>query len=151
MCYLSLNKIRHKKLYRPTGKAVLAAAIVLLLPAVIHVCQVNAGVENVPDTTRISALYTAAGSLRAGAGVLCGLIAYAANVGLGVIGTVIIGVLLIVLLTLQLVGHTPAAARQMQRTYARERADRRAEYWEREEQKRLAYEEQRLLEAPAEE
>ena len=151
MCYLSLNKIRHKKLYRPTGKAVLAAAIVLLLPAVIHVCQVNAGVENVPDTTSISALYTAAGSLRAGAGVLGGLIAYAANVGLGVIGTVIIGVLLIVLLTLLLVGLTPAAAWQMLRTYARDRADRRAEYCEREEQKRLAYEEQRLLEAPAEE
>ncbi|MBQ7337502.1 MAG: DUF87 domain-containing protein [Clostridia bacterium] len=105
MMYLSFDRLRNGK--RRTGKGIMASGIVLLLPAVIHVCLVNAAVAGVPDTARIGELYTT-GAAHMSAGVIPGLLAYIFNVGLGVIGTVIVGVFLLLLLGVLLVGLTPA-------------------------------------------
>jgi hypothetical protein len=104
MMYLSFDRLRYGK--RRTGKGICATAILLLLPAVIHVCLLNARPE-LPNTANLATLYRT-GAQHISAGVLPGLLGYLCNVGLGVIGTVIVGVFLLLLLAVLLVGLTPA-------------------------------------------
>ncbi len=106
MMYLSFDRLRRGR--GRSIKGIMAAGIVLLLPAIIHVCQINAGVAGVPNTMQIGELYTT-GAAHMSAGVIPGLLAYIFNVGLGVIGTLIVGIFLLILLTALLFGLTPGA------------------------------------------
>ena len=107
MIYLSVDRLRREQ--HRTGKGLMAGGIVLLLPAIIHVCLLSAGVAGVPNSLKLGELYHA-GAAHLGAGVFPGFLAYAFNVGLGVIGTIIVGGCLLILMSLLLIGLTPAMA-----------------------------------------
>jgi hypothetical protein len=90
MMYLAFDRLRYGK--RRTGKGIMASCIAVLLPVIVHVCMISGDPQGTIATANIGVLYTT-GAAHASGGVLPGLIGYLSYIGLGVIGTLIIGIL----------------------------------------------------------
>lgn len=132
MIYLAAVRIREGKDDRSNGRGLLACAILVLFPAMIHTCMIDAGrADGALATWSIKELYVL-GADKLGGGVLGGLLGRLCHVGLGVIGTMIVGGLLMVVLVLLLLRLTPRAIWQAIRRAMDARAERVSEYRERE-------------------
>ena len=144
MIYLSVMRLRDGKHYCSAGRGALALGIMILLPAMIHTCMIAAGAaEGALATFGIKALYSL-GVAKLGGGVLGGLLGHLCYVGLGVVGTLIVGIVLLLVLIMLFLGITPANIRLWWcacREARQERLDREA--YEREQEEK----QQRKLEA----
>ena len=108
MVYLSVQHIREGKSYRSGGRSALATSIIILLPAVIHTCMIEAGsAEGALNTINLKQLYLL-GADKLGGGVVPGLLGTLLERGLGVIATLIIGIVLLLVASALLFGITPA-------------------------------------------
>lgn len=133
MIYLSLDRLRHGK--RRTGKGLMATGIVLLLPMLIHVGRLHRGALGTPQAAQLRELYTS-GAAHTSGGVLPGLLGYVSYAGLGVIGTMIIGIFFLLLLVMLLIGVTPIGIWEMIRGRYRQRRDDRQRAYEKEREMR---------------
>jgi len=108
MVYLSVQHIREGKSYRSGGRGALAAGIIVLFPAIIHTCMIEAGsADGALNTLNIKQLYSL-GADKQGGGVVAGLLGTLLERGLGVIATLIIGIVLLLVAVALLLGITPA-------------------------------------------
>ncbi|MBQ7398597.1 MAG: hypothetical protein IJW09_07240, partial [Clostridia bacterium] len=108
MVYLSVQHIREGKSYRSGGRGALAAGITVLFPAIIHTCMIEAGsADGALNTLNIKQLYSL-GADKQGGGVVAGLLGTLLERGLGVIATLIIGIVLLLVAVALLLGITPA-------------------------------------------
>ncbi|MBE6661136.1 MAG: DNA translocase FtsK [Ruminococcaceae bacterium] len=143
MVYLSVRCIRDGKDEQSGGLTALATGIVVLLPAVIHACMIEAGrADGALNTLSLKQLYLL-GADKQGGGVVAGLLGTLLERGLGVIATLIIGIVLLLVAAALLFGITPAKIKFWWCAWSearQERLDREA--YEREqaekEQRRLA-------------
>ena len=108
MVYLSVQHIREGQSYRSGGRGALAAGITVLFPAIIHTCMIEAGsADGALNTLNIKQLYSL-GADKQGGGVVAGLLGTLLERGLGVIATLIIGIVLLLVAVALLLGITPA-------------------------------------------
>ena len=121
MIYLSVEQLRRGEDYRSGGRGLVSLGIIVLLSAMVHTCMIDAG--GVADTWAISELY-ALGAVKLGGGVLGGLLGKLCHVGLGVIGTMVVGVMLMAALVMLLFRLTPRAVWQWVCRVRKERAER---------------------------
>ena len=143
MVYLSVRCIRDGKDEQSGGLTALATGIVVLLPAVIHACMIEVGrADGALNTLSLKQLYLL-GADKQGGGVVAGLLGTLLERGLGVIATLIIGIVLLLVAAALLFGITPAKIKFWWCAWSearQERLDREA--YEREqaekEQRRLA-------------
>ena len=129
MVYLSVLHIREGADYRSGGRGALATGIVVLFPSLIHTCMIEAGsAEGALNTFGIKQLY-ALGADKLGGGVIAGLLGTLMERGLGVIATMIIGIVLLLVASALLFGITPANIKLWwcaRREARQERLDREA-------------------------
>ena len=124
MVYLSICRIRGGKSYRSQGRGAYATAIVLLLPTVIHTCMVGAAsAEGQLNTLNLKALYTL-GADRLGGGVVPGLVGTLAHRGIGVVATLLIGVVGMIGFTMLLLRLSPAKIKYLWCAWTEARQER---------------------------
>lgn len=124
MIYLAVDHIRTGRAYRPTDKGLLSLALLILIPSMIHTALLHAGAgEGVLNTWNIGALYTL-GAQKLGGGVFGGLLGHLSYVALGIIGSMIVGSLVVIVLLTLLLGITPAMAWQWLCQWRQSRAAR---------------------------
>ena len=153
MIYLAVVRLRDGEDYCRGGRGWMALCIIVLLPAMIHTCMIAAGgAQGALDTFGIKALYLL-GVDKMGGGVFGGLLGKLSYVGLGVVGTLIVGIVLLVVLLMLFLGITPAQIKLWWcawREARQERLDREAyerEQEEKEQRKREAAERKAQLKA----
>ena len=108
MIYLAVSRLRDGEEDGTGGRGLMALGMIVLLPAMIHTCMIAAGAsEGALNTFGIKALYLL-GVDKLGGGVLGGLLGTLCHVGLGVAGTLIVGIVLLLILLMLFFGITPA-------------------------------------------
>jgi len=124
MVYLSICRIRGGKTYRAQGRGAYATVIVLLLPTIIHTCMVGAAsAEGQLDTLNLKALY-ALGADKLGGGVVPGLLGTLAHRGIGVVATLLIGIVGMIVFTMLLLRLSPAKIKHMLCAWTEARQER---------------------------
>ncbi len=127
MIGLSICRIRTPHSRKIAVKTGVCAAILVIFPAVIHTCMIGAGsAGGVLNTYDPRVLYPQ-GAEKIGGGVFGGLLGRLCYVGLGTTGTLVIGILALLLLGLLVFGITPATVWNSLRAWCREQRERRAE------------------------
>ena len=128
MIYLSIGRIREGGAYRSQGRGLLSCGVLVLLPAIIHTCMIEQGGEL--DTWSIGVLFRL-GADKLGGGVLGGLLGRLCYVALGVIGTLIVGGVLLIILLMLVFRVTPRMLWNRLRDWREAREERMREYRER--------------------
>ncbi len=127
MVYLSVLRAKEGREYRSAGRSALAAGILVLFPAIIHTGMISAGEKYAAlNTFSVKQLYLA-GADKQGGGVLGGLLGTLCDRGLGVIATMIIGIVLLLVLLVLLLGLTPAGILRQLRAWRAARIERAEE------------------------